>query len=575
MTGMAVGNFDETAAGWVLFEALGYVCGYASCLDCLYSFLGPSDGFRTYQTVLTPVGDITFIESGESDTLYLGPIGEPEWEAPVDSSSLDVLPALVTLTEVNPVHVGPLFEEVSTGEDLYLHKAFALCAEDENGNQVQLSGGESITVRVRDNGGLTGALLARFDPETGVWQAVSGGCMRDGAEHLVCQVGEPSSLHGLFHTGEPAYLPAAAGGGGEYRIMSQYGEDFLLALLYLQNILARWERMMENDPGFQPDLNDPDLLDALNDLAEAARQHAQQHPNEQGKGALCRAAQAAELLGKESLSSDLLSEAADVAKAMADDLLQNGDCGRLKEMLKVAEQNEMLGNIDKRNELIEKIKKNVGDCDIWTGEITYWLFIDDTVHGPGLDNMTKQSGPGSWYERHEVRMTTDVLTFVLTGEDWVRLQFPQVKYEDPDVDCEQSMTYWFDQGDPVYLTFGGTYDGVTFSVNNPGSSSQPVNLPYQQVFETMIGENCKTAFEQTLYVQNYSSLLVHGFTSTPPITIQEMLETGTHGENSLFEFIRGHESFSNPNPDDVRFPFIRGHVNWVFRHVEDHLPQEE
>jgi len=571
--GIAAGRFDVAPSGWVKAAAPGYAPGYAAAPDALYAFLHPSavSGTGIYRVSLTPFADMARLETGESQRLYLGRPDAPAGEATVDAAMFAETPVIASLTEIDPIHIQPLFAPLSSGTDLHLQMAFSVNAEGMDGNEIPLAADKEIAVRFEDNGRLSDApVLAVFRADTGQWEVIDAGCRRDGTSHLLCRASSLASIYGVFDAASPDYLQRRTSGR---LTRSRNGYD--AARTDLISILSGWQDQMESDPNFQPDLEDPDLGNALQNLANAARNIAAENQNEKGKAALLGVAADAQALGNDALASDLIGEAADIAEKMADELLSEGDCGHLREMLHVAQQNMLLGNFAKANELMEKAKKNVGDCDIWTGRIRYWLIVDDTVHN--LPEMTLQSGANGWWEFHDVRMTTDVNTLKLTGEDQVRLQFPSAKYENEEDDCEQSLTYGPPTGASVLLSFDGTYDGVVFAVNNPGQAQNPVNIPLKQVFE---GEDedgvCQTIVNQTSYFQNFSSLLVHGFLESPPITLQEMLDSGSHQDASdrAIETIRGQEEIVNPNTDYAQFPVTNGYVFWNFLHVEDVLPLE-
>ena len=72
----------------------------------------------------------------------------------------------------------------------------------------------------------------------------------------------------------------------------------------------------------------------------------------------------------------------------------------------------------------------------------------------------------------------------------------------------------------------------------------------------------------------HQSFIGHGFSSdAPPITLQEMLDTGNHQMTDL-EAIRGSEDFENPTFDEGRYPIKKGTVIWNFIHVQKTLPRQ-
>lgn len=124
-----------------------------------------------------------------------------------------------------------------------------------------------------------------------------------------------------------------------------------------------------------------------------------------------------------------------------------------------------------------------------------------------------------------------------------------------------NLEYGFD------VTFSGFYDGTTFSI-----SDLEYNC-YAQISqfihnESEEDEECVVDFEASIPVHNYTSYLAHGFYGSPPITLQEILETpaDSTGDN---EVIRGSEDFSNPRPEVGSYPFDSSSVIWQLIHVQN------
>ncbi|MBW1892657.1 MAG: hypothetical protein JRI91_03025 [Deltaproteobacteria bacterium] len=571
--GVAGGDFDATSEGWVQASAPGYVTGYMNSEGTL-------GDYKVYETILTPFGDMAYLENGETDTLFLGDPDNPTYEAGVNASFFVTTPVTVSLTEIAPLDINPLFEDLNTGENLNLQKAFALCAKDSDEGNVSLYSGMGITVRIRDNGELSdNAKLAFFNPDSSKWEVINGGCERDGVNHFRCIVPSLFSFYGLFDNNERAYLASKVGFGYKVnsgRTAKGYSEDQLggayqQAKMRVYKRLKELEAICAADPSNCDFSEDQELQDALDDLAKAARDYAAANQNENGKFALMKAAERAISLGKESLATDLMNEASALAAKMADDLLEKIECKRIREILLLAQQNMLMGNISVAEKLEEKLKTDLIDCDLWTGTIHYWLPVETT----DARDWQLESGGGSWHEFHDVRMTTDVNTFKLTGEDMVQIAFPVVEYENVSMPCKQSFTYGPTSSSLVYLTFDGNYDGHTFSVNNPETSENPVTINWNLYVEVEADDGCTLAQNQSFAMTDYSSLLVHGFLESPPITIQEMLENGTHRGSGESETIRGNEEFENPNPEDGRFPVTHGYVIWNFIHVQAILPLDQ
>jgi len=135
-----------------------------------------------------------------------------------------------------------------------------------------------------------------------------------------------------------------------------------------------------------------------------------------------------------------------------------------------------------------------------------------------------------------------------------------IKPADDSSQGSYDLEYGFD------ITFGGFYDGMTFSI-----SDLEYNC-YATIFEYIHQEDqedyeCIVGYDQTIPVYNYSSYLEHGLYDSPPITLQEILEAPPTGGD--FEIIRGSEKFSNPHPEIGSYPFNTTQVIWDIIHVQN------
>jgi hypothetical protein len=160
----------------------------------------------------------------------------------------------------------------------------------------------------------------------------------------------------------------------------------------------------------------------------------------------------------------------------------------------------------------------------------------------------------------------------LTPEEMVALGEMLENLSDPD---NQEDTTTENNGSPspgnleygFDVTFSGFYDGTTFSI-----SDLEYNC-YAQILQFIHNESeeddeCVVDFEASIPVHNYTSYLAHGFYGSPPITLQEILETpaDTSGD---FGVIRGSEDFSNPSPEIGSYPFDSSSVIWELIHVQN------
>jgi hypothetical protein len=227
------------------------------------------------------------------------------------------------------------------------------------------------------------------------------------------------------------------------------------------------------------------------------------------------------------------------------------------------------GGQAKADAMLEKLKK-IGECDVWVGTITVWFFLTPT--NPNLDRYKMESGGGSWFENHKVQMTTHVQTYVLKGEDLVTLDFPEVQYGRKDrEDCHSYFTH-AGVGSGSALKFDGRYDGYTFTVGDlqleGGGSATITYGVHRESYDSQKG-GCVVEADQTVPAPNYTTILRHGLTGSPPITIQEMLQGGDNNN------IRGGENISNDAFELGIYPFEKGRIEWSFIHAQKYLPPKK
>ncbi len=135
-----------------------------------------------------------------------------------------------------------------------------------------------------------------------------------------------------------------------------------------------------------------------------------------------------------------------------------------------------------------------------------------------------------------------------------------IKPADDSSQGSYDLEYGFD------ITFSGFYDGTTFSISDLNYNCYAEILQFHHA-EHEEDDDCVVEYENSIPVHNYSSYLAHGFYGSPPITLQEILETTPTGGD--FETIRGSEEFSNPQPEYGSYPFETTHVMWNLIHVQN------
>ncbi len=573
MNGVVAADIPEGPSGWVMSEAQGYAPGFADLGEG-----GTEPVF--FEARLTPWSDLAELEAGESDELVAQAGEELSLIASVDGSSFASQPVMVSLTWIDGLDVGPAFEPLSSGEAVELRWAFSFLAADETGETVDLAEGASVVVRIQGTAAETAQpILALFDPESGTWIVQPDACIEAAEGGIECMLESLATLAGLFSPRVTAFGPSTVGAervalASPVALLPHPGgdvQDDAMKEAYAR-LQSWWQRKDAGEP-----VSDQELQSLLDDLAKAAEDYASGHRNEAGKFHLMFAAQNVGLSGNAALEDQLKAEAAKLAEEIARQLLESGDCGRWREMDRAAAQVDLLGG-DPALEaaLLEKIQKLLSTCDLWTGTITYFFDVEKT-HPGDLEGYSRTAGSGTWTEEHKVRMATNAKTFVLTGEDYVRLAFPMVTYSDSG-DCPSQFFYF---GDPaehgLWLYFGGTYDGRVFSVGDPTPAEDAKSISVSQrwlIKDHEGSKGCVVKSDTPFAFPNYRSALI-GIFDAIPITLQEMLDRPSFGgSGSSLESIQGSEKILNPMPEAGIFPFKEGRVYWFFTHEPRLLPLE-
>jgi hypothetical protein len=566
-----------TAAGWYRTGAFGFAATWSRSVDLL-------EGAVFSETRLTPFSTMIRLSGEDSERLHTGPAHAPSVEVIVQGSDLESRPAYVGLAEPDLLDVDAGLVPLEGADDPALLRVIALQAVDEAGAPVGLAPGKELVLTLPDDDPDAAVpVLARFDPEAGTWVRLEEAVTRADGGDLEYRISELAPLHGIFSVGSTQGTSGGARSHSQVRPLGgDYSEQaFKAARARLVARLAEIAEMLAN--GEDVDVsNDAEVRSALEEMADLARDYATGNVSESGKVKLMTVAEAAMLLGQDALANDLMQEATEVAEDLARKLLGEGDCGRVREMLHAMQQLMLMGGDEGLiQQLQEKLERLFKECDLWTGSITYLFFISQ--QHPGVDELVLTGGGGTWSERHEVRIATHAKTHVVTGEDRVTLQFPEAKYTDPDAECEMSIAFYGQPaGHSLWLNFGGTYDGLEFNLTDPGpaNGSKPVDITQRQVFKYKdddLGCLNVPGFPQEFPFPNYYSALMHGFLMSPPITLQEMMETGSHSGQGEGETIRGSEGVENafPEPNYGKYPFTSGHVVWNFIRVQAILPLEE
>lgn len=551
-------------AGWVRIDAQGFATAFTKPA-------GRSGRARVSEAWLTPFRAFAPCDEGSQVKLFLGGRSASQVEVALSQAILPIGARFAGLADLDPKDIGPISAPLEPRQNLFLERAFCLQVMDTNFITLDAPLKSPVMVIVRDNKGTNPPpILARFDETNGFWEVLPGACSRLEPGVLACAITRCAPLHGLF---APARVAPRRVLGGD----AAY-EDYRSSRKRFDERARQLDDLLNSGGTVDPSL-DNELNEALNEMAAAAAAYAAGHPDESGKLRLGRVAEQAYLLGRNGLAESLMAQARGIAEDIARANLDAADCGRVLEMVHAMEQLILLaGSPALEQALRDKIERLYSECDLWVGSINYFYWIS-SKH-VALDNFTLFSGGGCWREEHSVRMATHAKTLILKGESLVKHSFPLVEYQDSEADCLQSISFY---GQPAYATlelrWDGAFNGLDFNVGaaRPASSSTLVNLVQHQIMEALDSDdNCVIVrgYPLTLHYPNYSSVLVHGFLDSPPITLQEMLDGVPPGPYPEGTIIRGSEELGNPfpQPNLGRYPFTRGSVFWSFHHVKSLLP---
>lgn len=596
LNGVYSGNVARSASGWIVLDAFGYATGYAT-LDA------SCEGVDLFLAWMTPFQALEKVEPDKPAELTVADDESIALTVLVAAEDLSGTPAYVGLADVNVLDVGPLSAPLQPKEPLCLARAFALEAFDETGQAVPAAEGRTFALGVHGIDATERAKLAWFDPESGQWMVLEGACQVAGDGVITCTLPRPWPLYGLFVPGEPPYRPAVGSSapsviqssarpiqiagdeppGGQYKSLYQALRDRL--------------RQLEDDrvagkPG--DPCNDSVLRNILEQMAQIARDEAARQRNETGKMHLLWVAGQAILTCQNELAASLMTLAVEITNEIAARLLNEGDCGRLREMIHALDQLQAFGGDQSlAQQLEEKIKRLLASCDVWSGSIRYVYPISKSLPLTG-DEFALHSGGRLWVEMHDVRMSTHAETYILMGEVRTRLSFPSVRYveREPspmykdcpdfhDIRVVQDVPFGKDTSNWFY--FDGTYDGYTFQVNQPvpAPDAKPVKIRHEHWSTFVDGDGKCGRYPNIVWIipDEFYSALIHSFMylgMSPSITLQEMLETGMHSDVAGYETIRGSEPIANPMPmpNHGLYPFTEGEVIWNLIHVQRLLPFE-
>ncbi len=518
--GMMYGDADVGGGGFVQVAAPGFAPGFARRIATF-------GDWEWFEVSLTPVGAARVFAEGDTRAFLVGDADAPRASMVLSSAALEQPDAVVELTVVDPLDVGPLLAPLGDGSDLYLTAAFALTAHDQEGVAVGLAPGAEATVHLAGDFGPR-RVFAEFDPGAGSWSPLAANCVVAG-DGIDCTVDHTSPLFGVFDVTPPPFWVARADG------LRATGFDDDPSDAEYKAARARFDRAWgawQEEGGAMPA---PDnVTAALHGLVNAARAQAGGSLPEAGKTRLGGAVDAALMTGDQALADQLVGEMREIADGIADELLNSSNCARLKEYLLAAQQCELLGS-DKGQQLLQKARELFSQCTVWVGHISITMKQGDTF--ADLDDFTTVSNP-DWTEHHGVRIGINPDTKVATGENIVSISLGKCSFQAEDESCcgpPYTIEIWGAGGGSHLLSLG-TFDfetnGWAFNPPQPHARSGSVSLSRRDVVTIEMDDDpctCRTVQDFTATItEEYTSVMVHGFQGVPiSPTLAEMLNNGS------------------------------------------------
>jgi len=563
--GVVTGVLTPNPAGLISIKAAGYVLGYGTVTQL-------SDGYQVMVAQLTAVDTIVPFSDGEATAAALGEPETPALQARINRIETSSGGAVLQLTEIDPWNM-PEPWLTSTSGDLNLLYSFAVSAVDRWGEPLPVETPGEIMIASQDQEHLN-LVLAYFDPDQGEWVEIPDGCSRKDPQYLRCNLPHFSSF-GIFGPGSAggALGTGASDPGGASSSDSDL-EAYFEALARLGEIYKNADKT-----GQMPD--EETLRKAIEDLQKAAENLADKSSPEVGKNVLAEAAARAYSAGQTAAGDAMMNGARDIIRDIAEDLLNDDDCGKLSELTHTASQAMGVGGMpDIANQLMDKLKDRQKKCNVWKGTIHYTFFLDGSW--PGNSQWEYYSGAQSWVEIHEVTIAINPDTGALDGDSIVTLKLPGAEYRHTkETDCgpihnHQHVDTGGGSGTAV-LSFDGFYQEGTFTISPMEiKSSSPVSTQHHAYYALTYAPapppQCIPTEKEIHRIQiaEYTSQLIHGFFGAPePPSLQDMLNTGSRSQVMDTEVIRGTQdlSYAAGSNQSPLIPISRGTVTWNFIRV--------
>ena len=368
--GVAIGEIIPNKAGWVLVQALGYVSNYAK--PSMFS-----EEYDKYFVTLVPVEAGAFYESSDPTNIWLGDSGNPQIQIEIAPGSLQTDQAILELTEINPREISMDDFWVDLDDTFTPLISFEISAYDLSGEPVGLTENNFATLSIHDEeNDIDDLLLQSFDPESGTWITQEDACSRVDEGTIEC-----SLTHFSFHSFQKKYFDPEAQGSEEFGAF--------------KNTFNEITKMFKEGGE-----NSEDLQEAMERLAEAAKEFAKKNRNETGKAMLMYATDVIEgsgVEGSEAIAQELKQEAQDLVVEMAKKLTENANCGNMYELFNLQKQAMLVGGSAEAQvqKLQDKVSDKFNNCEIWTGTVHYWFILLDTF--PNLDRWKAENKPSYRY----------------------------------------------------------------------------------------------------------------------------------------------------------------------------------
>ena len=450
LNGLLMSTTKTYVEEWAVVKAAGYATGFAQAKETF------SDA-NVFHARLTPFSTAILIDTDINQSIGTGDLRDPEIAVFFPQGGFNSLPVVARLAEVNPIHIGPLFEPLDSGQKLHLQRAFGLQALNSQMENTSLASGITLEIVIRDNGELAEPItIATFDPNEGIWKVLSKACTRNDDTHILCEIDQISPLIGLFTEQNYLWMPDQAnlhtGGRGFAGLMSLSSQSFpgqpaqtgggcdgLVAEAMDQQLMG-YSVIIGDFLEQDANLNSETMASIMKDYTSAALAYADLCKNEKGKSALLEVIKTSKLLGLEFDSwsydpSPVTGEIQNISRDLAQDALVEGKCIDIPEALNAVAEARLLGvsqeslteggteSIDEA--FARKSAEWAQDCDIWMGAIRIFHYPGALS---GLEDHTALSVDNVWAEIHDVRISTHPETQAITGRSKVNLLFPPIMY---------------------------------------------------------------------------------------------------------------------------------------------------